>query len=262
MEKADRQPTLLMISGHPRSGTTLLNRLCNSHPDISMTFELKVFNNLNMPYGRHLRRIRHQWWDQRIVMRGRRRSRRRRKLDSFIFMLKYAFWLRVATHGKVTIESVRFALDRAMPHHKYVGDKFPSYNFNLSKHIQHDDMKYLVIYRDCRRVVKSVFNRDWHGVNLVRFADARATSQSWVQDIETMERYEDKVHTVRYEALLDNPQQVLEELGEYLDVDPQGFNAKLIKKDKSARNQRELTDEEIEQILEVAGPTLERLGYL
>ena len=37
---------------------------------------------------------------------------------------------------------------------------------------------------------------------------------------------------------------------------------KIFKKDKSARNQRELTDEEIEQILEVAGPTLERLGYL
>jgi hypothetical protein len=262
MGKANRQPTLLMVSGHPRSGTTLLNSLCNSHPDISMTFEFKVFNNLNMPYVKHLCGIRYQWWQRRIVVLGRGKSQRHRKLDSFVFMLKYAFWLRIASRGEVTIESVRFALDRVMPHHKYVGDKFPSYSRNLSKYLQHDDMKYVVIYRDCRRVVKSVFNRDWHGGNLERFANVRATSQSWVQDIETMQKYQDKVHTVRYEALLDNPQQVLEELGEYLGVDPQGFNAKLIKKGKSARHQRELTDEDMEQILEVAGPTLERLGYL
>jgi hypothetical protein len=262
MGKANRQPTLLMVSGHPRSGTTLLNNLCNSHPDISMTFEFKVFNNLNIPYVRHRRGVRHQWWQHRIVVLGKGKSQRRRKLDSFIFVLKYAFWLRIATHGVVTIESVRFALDRAMPHHKYVGDKFPNYSRNLSRHLRLDDMKILVIYRDCRRVVKSVFNRDWDGVNLERFADARTTSQSWVQDIETMQKYQDKVHTVRYEALLDNPQQALEELGEYLGVDPQGFDAKLIKKGKSARHQRELTDEDMEQILEVAGPTLERLGYL
>ena len=262
MGKANRQPTLMMVAGHPRSGTTLLNSLCNSHPEISMTFEFKVFNNLNMPYVRHLRRVRQQWWQRRIVVLGRGRSRPRKKLDSFLFVLKYAFWLRIASRGEVTIESVRFALDRAMPNHKYVGDKFPNYNLKLVEHCQHDDMKYLVIYRDCRRVVKSVFNRDWRGGNLERFADVRTISRSWVQDIETMLKCENKVHTIRYEALLENPRQVLEELGEYLGVDPHRFNVNLIKQDKSERHRRELTDEDMRQILEVAGPTLERLGYL
>lgn len=41
---------VLLIGGHPRSGTTLLWSMCNGHPSITMTLELANFRGLGEPY--------------------------------------------------------------------------------------------------------------------------------------------------------------------------------------------------------------------
>jgi hypothetical protein len=47
----------LIISGHPRSGTTLLQQLCDDHPALGVTNELGNFTHLDrsyLAYARHL----------------------------------------------------------------------------------------------------------------------------------------------------------------------------------------------------------------
>lgn len=50
-----------IIGGHPRSGTTLLFRLCRDHPQIGITGEFKCFQNLDSPYAEYCRSIETDW---------------------------------------------------------------------------------------------------------------------------------------------------------------------------------------------------------
>ena len=47
----------LMICGVPRSGTTLLRRLCDGHPDVAVTYETRVFAFPAKPLHVHARNI-------------------------------------------------------------------------------------------------------------------------------------------------------------------------------------------------------------
>jgi hypothetical protein len=83
-----------------------------------------------------------------------------------------------------------------------------------------------------------------------------------VRAIEAMERNADRCHIIRYEELMANPREVLDALAGYLGVAPGGFDASIIRPTSVGKHREGLTAEELEQVMAVAGPTLERLGYL
>ena len=47
-----------LVAGHPRSGTTVLTRLLNTHPEVEATFELGAFERLDTPYPEYRRGLR------------------------------------------------------------------------------------------------------------------------------------------------------------------------------------------------------------
>ncbi|MBA3562613.1 MAG: sulfotransferase [Gammaproteobacteria bacterium] len=58
---------VLLIAGHPRSGTTLLRRLCNAHPDIALTHEVGTFLYLGSSYKEYRRQLIRRSWDRSVL---------------------------------------------------------------------------------------------------------------------------------------------------------------------------------------------------
>ena len=62
----------LIITGHQRSGTTLLARLFDTHPEVRITGEFGNFQKIGAPRSQYLRRLLKRWGG--IVVRGWRRN--------------------------------------------------------------------------------------------------------------------------------------------------------------------------------------------
>jgi hypothetical protein len=175
--------------------------------------------------------------------------------------------LRLARHGggPVTLSALVTEARKNRPETRVVGDKFPRYLFELDRFVELPELLRLVIYRDCRDVTNSYLGmirsrwkpRPWvHDANT-----AEKIAQRWVRAIEIMERHADHLFVIRYEDLVGNPQSELKRLAEWLDVDPSGFNAKSVYDTSVGKYKRGLTGRELDDVLRVAGPALERLKY-
>ena len=53
---------VLIIGGHPASGTTLLRYLCNNHPDITLTHEFGNFHYLGRSYKEYRNQLLKRLW--------------------------------------------------------------------------------------------------------------------------------------------------------------------------------------------------------
>jgi len=51
----------LIVTGHQRSGTSLLARLLNAHPEVRLTSEFGNFLRVGSPPGRYIRRLLKRW---------------------------------------------------------------------------------------------------------------------------------------------------------------------------------------------------------
>ncbi len=148
-------PTALIIGGHPRSGTTILNRLCQLHPDIAMTGEFRSFLRLNVPYLEYARGLRMDWYRRGIVSHAGRRAPTRAKLLSLGFLTVFLGRLLLKARGPIGVQEVGWALHGIFPHAKLVGDKYPRYVFSLEDLVREEHLKQVIIYRDGRDVVSS-----------------------------------------------------------------------------------------------------------
>lgn len=263
---ADVTPKLLIVCGHPRSGTTMLCRVLNSHPDISMSFEFHNFRRLNTQASDHLRPLRTTWLKRRLIKRNRSDGRLARTLASGWFLHRYRRGIRRLDADKIGVESVRGVLRSIFPRALVVGDKTPAYVFGLDRLARFDGLKRLVIYRDCRDVANSAMKMaqtKWDKTKLGnRYDTPEKVAHQWVKAIELMEMYADRVVSLRYEDLVTNPGQITTALGEWLGVDPAAFRVQQIRTSSVHRHRSELSRDEIARIVEIAGPTMERLGYL
>jgi hypothetical protein len=151
-------------------------------------------------------------------------------------------------------------LGRLFPGAQLVGDKKPTY-LNTLINFEQADTFYVLIYRDGRDVVQSALNRSWPKGS-ERFSTAVKAAKNWVSAIEIMEENRERFHIIRYEDLATHPKVELSRLAEYLKVDPDGFKSRMIKSSSIGKYREKLTEEQINEVVEVAGPTLERLGYL
>lgn len=259
-------PMALIIGGHPRSGTTILNRLCQLHPEIAMTGEFRSFQNLNLPYLEYVRGLRMDWYRRGIVSHAGRNAPLRAKLLSLGFLAIFLGRLLSKARRPIGVQDVGWALHGIFPRAKVVGDKYPRYVFSLDDLVTEKDLKRVIIYRDARDVVSSylrMVETAWKDLDFVRknSPNARRVAHAWVRSIELMEQHESKLHIIRYETLCDAPRRHLDELANYLGVSSEGFKHNKVRATSVGRYTDGLTQAQVEDVLQVAGPTLERLNY-
>jgi hypothetical protein len=265
---------LLVIAGHPRSGTTLLRNLCNAHPDLNITMEFGNFSGLWQTYPRHL-----IWLLRRCY---------RRRNESFLsdvefdqgeniysrrclFVIRYLAGLRASLNKMIDATDIEHALQRCtiarvgQPGAPILGDKSAFYIFRLDTLVQAENILCLTIYRDCRDVVNSTLQKvrgDWHGRPFTeRFDSAAKVSQRWVEAVEAMEKHWERIVPLRYEDLIQNPATTLAMLAERIGVRADGFPDHLVRADRVGKHRQGLNAEELDMVHAVAGPTMARLGY-
>jgi hypothetical protein len=164
------------------------------------------------------------------------------------------------------VRAIETVLQSIFPQTRVVGDKYPEYVFWLDEFAQIDSLYSLIIYRDCRDVTNSTLKKaktTWRDKSWVKKINtAEKIAKRWVRAIEMMERHKDKLHIIRYEDLMREPKRELKALGRWLGVDPAGFPEKMVRNTSIGKYKSGLSDEELATVINIAGPTMERLGYL
>jgi hypothetical protein len=163
----------------------------------------------------------------------------------------------------VDASAIEAALNGIFPGARIVGDKHPDYVFALDRLAQSAGLSCLVIYRDPRDMANSVLKAysawgKWWGPEL---AQAESIAERWVHTIGLVERNSDKIYAIRYEDLVTDPRSVLAELADWLGVNPQGFRLDMVRSSSLGKYREGLSKEEVTDIIRVAGPKMEQLGY-
>ena len=249
-------PTLLIVSGMSRSGTSLLVDLLNSHPEIYVSYEFRSFANLNGYNHWHV--FRPKGWNRRYL-------RKQTVAASRLFMLRYLLYTIPFLGRKISAEHLRRILHWMWPDKRLVGDKFPYYLFHLDEVVGIPDSRVVVIYRDCRDVVASFYSRiqgDWKDRAWTKNRRTiEAITRRWVTAIEEMEKHRSEMFCLRYEDLVTEHEATVRKMARHLGVDADGFQMNLIRDSSLGKYKRSLTPEQIAQIEGIAADTLRRLGY-
>jgi hypothetical protein len=258
---------LLLLTGHQRSGTTILRILLNSHPEISITNE---FNNLDrvgsdrVTYTVHL--LKRIW-------------QLRRRRDNFspgarnpspwwgnpYCILRYMLRVQFTPSWRIGFPAAEAGLRSLYPKSRWVGDKYPDYIWDLESYSRSRDLTCMVIYRDGRDVVSSALEKartTWKSERYGRHFDtAEKVARRWIRAVEIMERCSGRIIRIRYERLIAEPADVAGEIGERLGVDPAFFPVDRIHSASRGKHRSMLTPRELAAVNEIAGPALARLGY-
>jgi hypothetical protein len=259
---------MLLIGGHPRSGTTLLRRLCDKHPAISVTNELGSFLAANKPYRAHSRHVMNRWlrvWN-RWAFHSSHSEKQWIAWQNFAFVTRYVASCYRFRGELIDSQAIEAVLRSMFPTAKIVGDKWPEYVFRLDTLARTDGVRLVIIYRDCRDVVSSTLEQvrtSWRGMPFTKELDsAEKIASRWVRAIEAMERHREKLHVMRYENLVQDPLAEVEVLGRWLDVDPWAFPIRSIRDTSIGKHKSTLSPDELSRVVEVAGPTMRRLDYI
>jgi hypothetical protein len=262
----DQTPKLLAIGGHPRSGTSLLHKVCKSHPEIALTSEFRNLADLGRSYYRYIPTIRKDFWHGLVQPPPDRRWWQKSKVVSAVFFYRYLVGL-LPYWRNVDAEAVRRVLHRIFPNASVVGDKRPVYCLKLERLTRIDGLYTVIIYRDCRDVTCSVFrmiettwrNRESNN----KYMDTpEKMARNWLIYMDKMERYADDIFIIRYEDFVTDPEPILKRLGSWLGIEPAGFATEDIHARSIARYKKELSIEQIDRVMRIAGPTMERRGYV
>lgn len=259
----------LMIGGNPRSGTTLLQTLCHFHPDVAMTNEFGSLVYLGSSYDEYARQVIDRWKRVKgtlafdISYYG---NPRLMCVLNLLFAYRHLYHARRQCQGGVTAVSLEATYRTMYPKAKVVGDKWPHYLFRMGKYVQEKEITRLVIYRDCRDVTSSTLvqsRTNWKNTDWVQHMDdAEKIATLWVRGINIMEKFADKLIVVQYEALMHDPAKELKRVSEAIGLDPAGFRTEMIDPGSIGKYHKGLSHEELETVMRIAGPTMDRLGYL
>ena len=259
---------LLVVAGFERSGTSMLTRTLNAHPDIKMTFEFGNCHRFDLSVHEHLNNLRTQWWKRRIIQNHRKNNDRwtqwKNRFASRSFVKKYSRGISVASEGIVSAEVVRTVLGEIFPNVSVVGDKPPFYAREIDRLAADKTAKTLVIFRDVRDVAVSyaemVAAGKWRQVETA--ANHVEMALEWVASIESMFRNADDLCMLRYEDVVHNPSRELVKLGEWLNVDPERFPTGGFKGTSVGRFKTTLAPMEVGEIEDVAKLGMQRAGYI
>ncbi len=256
---------MILVTGHQRSGTTLLGKLFFSHPEIAVTHEFSNLMFVNQPLAAYMRAMVAYTNSVKAQFGFLPQIRYLIRQQNMLFTLRYLYHVMRITRGVVDFSVIERALQRTFPHATIVGDKLPQYSKQLHRFVGNDQMTCIVIYRDCRDVTSSFLIKtqtDWADQPWVKKWDSTAKiAQRWVERIEHMEKWADQLYVIRYETLVTDPALVLSQLAAKLRVDPNGFDVNMVDPGSIGNYRKKLSDREIADIMAVAGPTMARLGY-
>jgi hypothetical protein len=259
-------PQMVIVCGHPRSGTSMLRRLLNTHPTVMITMEFRNFTRLGSPPSRYLGGIRWRKWRRELVQLTHGAPGWRHFLDGLIFRLAYALSIRIRCRGKVSLRCIHATLHSILPWAKVVGDKYPGYIYRLDRMAARPDVRCIVIYRDCRDVVSSTLTMAataWKNSHFVTAMDTPAkVAARWVKAIAHQERNAGAVLAIRYEDLVTQPGPVVARIGQFLNIDPAGFRLDLVRPTSIGKHRGKLSTEALEEVEAIAGDTMRRLGYI
>ncbi len=258
---------VIVITGHQRSGTTLLRNLCDSHPNVTITMEFANLRGLDSSFKEYKSQLlQNNPWKTGRALDSSYAKKERMNLRNFIFVMRYLLNVRRYCKGTVGFRAIEAALESMFPKSRVVGDKWPDYIFLVDKLVEVEGLSCLVVYRDCRDVTSSTLRMartQWANQPWVKWMDtAEKVAERWVNAIELMEQHAEKLHIIRYEDLVQRPEQELEKLGQWFDVDPARFPVQKIQSTNVSKYKSGLSDEELASVMEVAGPTMARLGYV
>jgi len=251
-----------------------LGKLFHSHPEMAVTHE---FGNLQyvglalMPYIRAIMaRVQHvdtRWGfvesTSKIlsVDEAKWLKRNNQKLA-----LRYLLNIARATVGTVDYAAIEKAMKLTFPEASVVGDKLPQYSRHLDKYVGQSGLACVNIYRDCRDMTSSFLVKtrtDWAGQPWLAKCDtATKIAARWVRRIDMMERLDDQLYNIRYEELMTQPQKVLGQFGEWVQIDSTQFDIDMIQPTSIGNYKQGLTQQELAEVMAVAGPTMARLGYI
>lgn len=259
---------LLVVAGFERSGTSMLTRTLNAHPDIKMTFEFGNCHRFDLCLREHLKNLRTQWWKRRIVQNYRKNNNRwsqwKNRFASRSFVKRYRRGVSVASEDIVSAEVVRTVLSGIFPNVSVVGDKHPKYCREIDRLAADKITRTLVIFRDVRDVAVSyaemVAAGKWQEVEIASSHVEMASD--WVATIESMFRNADQVCMLRYEDIVHYPSRELVKLGEWLNVDPELFPTGGFKGTSVGRFKDALTPMEVGEIENVAKLSMQKAGYI
>lgn len=264
---------VFVITGHQRSGTTLVAKLFNAHPEIRVTGEFGNFLSLGQAYPKYRRRLIKRWggialrdWPLSVSFAG-KGAHRTVIRENNRFVNQYLRALRSRRAPAISGKTIESVLRELFPGAKAVGDKYPEYIFSLDDLARDNTLSPLVIYRDCRDVTSSTLKKartEWRKMPVFvrRVNTAEKVARRWVRAVEAMERNADRVYRVSYEDLVRESDKVLGEISQWLGVDPTGFEITRISSRSVGNYRYGLTEDELTTVMEIAGPTMERLGYL
>jgi hypothetical protein len=219
----------VFVGGCPRSGTTLLRTMLNSHPDLAIPHETRIlidgyrhraeFGDLGSPENR--RRLA-RWVVERRVSRYRQLTD---DADELVERMVAA----PPTIGSVLSAGFRLYAER---HGKARwGEKRPSIVLNLDAiFAMFPDGQYINVVRDPRAVVASIRKvgkqHGWgaHGIP--------GGTDTWERSVRAADRWRrrlggDQFLELQYEHLVADPAAALGRIVEFLDLDPAGLDAML-----------------------------------
>jgi hypothetical protein len=241
-------------------------RLCSRHPQIGLTFELQNFAALDTSYWGHLRRLRKNWYVRGMLRNAHRHSPWPARFGSAVFLARYSLGLLPHAGQPIGVAQIEGVLRGLFPGAALVGDKYPRYVFQLDRLVMEPAMRRVIIFRDGRDVVQSVLAKvrgSWRNTRLAHeFDTVEKIAAMWVRSIEAMEKHRQHLYCIRYEDLARQPHVELEALAAWLGLRPDGFQSRLVHDASVGKYRAGLTPDELTRVMDVAGPTLARLGYL
>ena len=253
----------LLISGVPRSGTSMLRRICDGHPDIGVASESRIFSFPPRGFLVHAKNVAgnvtHRNWN------ALRAGEIKYIARTYSFMVRYLTTLAAKRNfGEIDFVSKVEALHAMFPDANIVGDKYPGYVFELEKFVNQKGLNCLVIYRDGRDVVSSTLRRSmkWKGTFVLKnMGSVEKIIDRWTFGIEKMQENVDRIFTVRYEDLVTNPREVMKGIGGWLGVDADKFPVQFIRNQSIGKHRDYLTESQLRIIYERTSETLIRLNY-
>lgn len=228
---AGRPNRPVFVGGCPRSGTTMLRTMLNTHPGLAMPHETRFliaawdrrarFGDLSVPKNR--RRVA-RW----IAKRPKSRLPRLGvSEDELVARLESA----PPTIGSVL--GTPFVMYAERQGKKRWGDKRPSHAQRLEAvFAMFPDAQFVNMVRDPRAVVASVRKIGWYEGDIAQGADL------WERSLQAVDHWRtklgpDQLLEIQYEELVAEPREVLERIAGFLGLDPDGVDAMLRFHEKS-----------------------------